>query len=72
MQERNRPTDTESKLTDNQMGKAGGTNEEFRINRYTLLHTAQLNGENSLYKTGNHIQYHVINYNKKSEKGIYI
>ena len=40
--ERNEPTDTRSKLTGDQTGKAGGTRQEHGINRYTLLLTEQL------------------------------
>ena len=34
----------------------GGINEEFAINRYTLLHIKQIN-KDQLYSTGNSAQY---------------
>ena len=44
-------------------------NQEFVINRYTLLYIKQINNKGFLYGTGNYIQYLVIAYNgKESEK----
>ena len=57
-----------------QSGK-GRINQEFEINRYTLLYIKQINNKNLLYSTGNYIQYLVITYNGKEfekEKDIYI
>ena len=42
----------------------GGINEEFAINRYTLLHIKQIN-KDQLYSTGNYIQYLIITKNLK-------
>ena len=57
-------------------GKGGGgvegeINQEFGINRYTLLYVKQININNKdlLYSTGDYIQYLLITYNgKESEK----
>ena len=49
-------------------GDGEGINQEFGINRYTLLYIKQIN-KSLLYSTGNYIQY---NYNRKeSEKSIH-
>ena len=42
-----------------------GINQEFGINRYTLLYIKQRNSKDLLYSTGNYIQYLVITYNGK-------
>ena len=45
------------------------TNEEFGINRYTLLYIYIINNKKLLFNTGNYTQYLIILYNgKKSEK----
>ena len=47
-----------------QRGKGGGgINQEFGINRYTLLYIKQINNKDVLYNTGNYIQYLVISCN---------
>ena len=49
--------------------EGGETNQEFEINRYTLLYIKQVNKKDLLYSTGNSTQYPVITYNgKESEK----
>ena len=40
----------------------GGINQEFGINRYTQLHTKEINNKDLLYSTGNYIQYLGITY----------
>ena len=51
----------------------GGINEEFGINRYTLLYIKWIKNEDLLYSTGNYIQYLIITYNgKEPEKGKYV
>ena len=45
-------------------GKAGGgVNQEYGINRYTLLSIKQINNKDLLRNTWNNIQYLVITYN---------
>ena len=45
-------------------------NQEFGINRYTLLYTKQVITKEPLYSTDNYVQYLVITYNgRESEKG---
>ena len=47
-------------------GKGGGEwNQEYGINRYTLLYIKQIKNKDLLYSTGNYIQYLVITYNEK-------
>ena len=46
-----------------------GINQEFRINRNTLLYIKQIN-KNLLFSTGNYIQYPVIIYNEKESEYI--
>ena len=43
----------------------GGINQEFGMNRVTLLHIKQTSNKDLLYNTGNSIQYLIINYNEK-------
>ena len=48
-------------------GETGGRiNQEFEINRYTLLYIKQIINKNLLYSTGNYIQYLIITYNGKN------
>ena len=67
---RNRQTDIENKLMITKGKRRGrGINQEFRINRYTLLYIKQINNEDLLYSTGIYIQYLVVTYSgKESEK----
>ena len=70
VQNRNRPTDIEDKLmvTKGERGW-GEINQEFGINRYTLLYIKQINNKDLLYSTGNYTQCFVISYKgKESEK----
>ena len=55
-------------------GESGGRgiNQEFGINRYTLLHIKQINNKDLLYSTGNYIQYLAITYNGKESEKEYI
>ena len=55
-------------------GKVGGgrINQEFGINRYTLLYIKQINNKDLLYSTGNHIQYLIINCKGKEYEKEYI
>ena len=47
-----------------------GINQEFEINRYTLLYIKQINNKGLLYNSGNYSQYFIISYNgKESQKG---
>ena len=56
-----------------QRGKeGGGINQEFGINRYTLLYIKQITNKDLPYNTGNYIQYLVINYNEKDSEKEYI
>ena len=47
-------------------------NQEFGINRYTLIYIKQINNKDLLYSTRNHIQYLVITYNGKESEKEYI
>ena len=49
----------------------GRVNQEFEINRYTLLYIKQVNNKDLLYSIGNYIQYLVIIYNGKESKKRY-
>ena len=50
--------------------RGGGINQEFGINRYTLLYKIDKQQGPTVY-TGNYIQYLVITYNgKESEKNV--
>ena len=53
-------------------GREGGTNQEYRINRYKLLYIKQISNKDSLYNTGNYIQYLVITYDGIESEKIYI
>ena len=56
-----------------QRGKEWGKiNQEFGINRYTLLYIKKINNKDLLYNTGNSIQYLVITYNGKESEKEYI
>ena len=56
-----------------QLGKeGGGINQEFRINRYILLYTKQINNKDLLYSTGNYIQYLIVTYKGKESEKEYI
>ena len=52
-------------------GRAGGGKDwEFEISRYKLLFVEWINIKVLLYRTGNYIQYPIINHNSKEyEKG---
>ena len=51
----------------------GGVNEEFAINRYTLLYMKKIINKYLQYSTGNYIQYLVIINNREEfEENIYI
>ena len=43
----------------------GGKNQEFEINRYTLLYIKQINNKGLLYSTENQVQYPMIKHNGK-------
>ena len=65
--------DSQTQKTNLQLpkGKGGGEriNQEFGINRYTLLYIKQINNKDLLYNTGNYIQFPIITYSgKESEK----
>ena len=66
-------TDIESNVW-SPKGKGGRViNQEFEINRYTLLYIKWINKKDLLYSTGNYTQYHVIIYKGKgSEEQMYI
>ena len=49
----------------------GGMNQEFGINRYTLLYVKQINNKDLPCSTGNYIQYIVITYNGKESEKVY-
>ena len=53
--------------------KGGGINQEFGINKYTLLYIKQINNKDLLYSTGSYTQHLVIIYKGKVSKntGIY-
>ena len=52
---------------------SGGINQEFGINRDTLLYIKWINNKDLLYSTGNYIQYLVISYNgREGKKNIYL
>ena len=53
-------------------GEGVEINQEFGINRYTLLYIKQLNNKELLYSTRNYTQYLVINYNGKEPDKEYI
>ena len=65
-------TDSQTQKTNLQLskGKRGEINQEFKISRYKLLYTKQINNQDLLYSTGNYAtQYLIINSNgKQSEK----
>ena len=46
-------------------GCGGGMEWEFGISRYKLLYIEWINNKALLYRTGNYIQYSVINHNGK-------
>ena len=46
-------------------GSWGGINEEYGINRYTLLYVKQISNKDLLCNTRNNIQYLIITYNGK-------
>ena len=50
----------------------GGINQEYRINRYALLYIKWINNKDSLYSTGNYIQYLIIMYNRKEHENEYV
>ena len=49
--------------------QGGWINQEYGINRYTLLY---IKNKNLLYSTGNYIRYLIITYNGKESEKIYI
>ena len=72
LQNRNRFTDTGSKLTvTKREGEAAGINQELGMNRYRLLYTKQINND-LLHSTGDYIQHLVITYNGKESEKEYI
>ena len=67
--------DSQTQKTNLQLPKVkgeGGINQEFGINRYTLLYIKQVNNKDLLFSTGNYTQYLVINYNGKEPEKQYI
>ena len=72
LQNRNRFTDTGSKLTvTKREGEAAAINQELGMNRYRLLYTKQINND-LLHSTGDYIQHLVITYNGKESEKEYI
>ena len=53
-------------------GVGGGMEQVFGISRYKLLYTGWINNKVILYRTGNYIQYPVINHNGKEYEQEYI
>ena len=52
-----------------QVGKVGrGINQEFWINRYTVLYIKQINNKDLLQSTGNSTQYPVMTFMGKESK----
>ena len=64
IQNKNRSKDIENKLTVTKEERWGGINQEFEINRYTLLYIKQVSNKGLVYSTENYIQYPVISHNK--------
>ena len=52
--------------------EGGGINEEFGINRYTLLYIKYINNRDLLYSSGNYTQYLAIIYHGKESEKEYI
>ena len=50
----------------------GERNQEFGINRFTLLHIKQINEKDLLYSTGKYIQYLAMIYNGKGFENVYM
>ena len=68
-------TDSQTQKTEVWLPKGiarGAKNQEFGINRYTLLYIKQVNNNELRYSTGNYTQYLVITYNGKESENIYI
>ena len=53
-------------------GCGGGENCEFGVSRCKLLYIGWINNKVLLYRTGNYIQYPVINHNGKESEKEYI
>ena len=74
--------DSQTQKTNLQLPKgqgAGGINQKFEINRYTLQYIKQINTKNLPYRTGKYIYYLIITHNgeklknkTKENKKIYI
>ena len=69
LQKRNRLTGvgTENKLM---VTKKGGINQEFGINRYTLLYIKIDKHKDLLYSTENYIQYLAVTHNVKESEAV--
>ena len=52
-------------------GRGGRINQEYEINRYTLLYIKQINNKDVLYNTGNSTQYSVGEKNLKKNGYMY-
>ena len=52
--------------------RKGEKNQEFEMNRYTLLYIKQINNKGLLNSTEGDVQYLVIAYNGKESEKIYI
>ena len=62
-------TDSQKTIYGYQRGSGGGINQEFWMNRYTLLYIKQITDKGSLCSTENYVQYILITYSgKESEK----
>ena len=53
-------------------GMEGGINQEFGINKYTLLYIKQITNKDILYSTGNYTQYFVISCKRKVSENRYV
>ena len=53
-------------------GERGGINQEFGINRYTLLYIKWINNKDLLYSNEKYIQYLIITYTGKESEKEYI
>ena len=63
--------DSQTQKTNLQLPKgqgAGGINQKFEINRYTLQYIKQINTKNLPYRTGKYIYYLIITHNGEKLK----
>ena len=71
LQSRNKFTDIENETMVTE-GERGGINQEFGINRYTLLYIKWINNKDLLYSNEKYIQYLIITYTGKESEKEYI